>query len=173
MDRDQVNCLHDLYQGDPARRLTYQMLSGTPRLVWCGNDTIAPLVNSQILSRDGDAVMTPDWCVSFIDEVENQHRSLPQPDFVFGYPFSAPIRKPGQRRPAFVAISYAPHFGDVKDVILEAGAAANFNCEVTPSCAYWSSLTSMPSARRLSASSIGRGSGTRTRCPFCSASIQP
>jgi nucleoside 2-deoxyribosyltransferase len=56
---------------------------------------------------------------------------LPQPDFVFGYPFSASIRKPGQPRPAFLAISYAPQFDDVKAVIVEAGAAVNFRCEVT------------------------------------------
>jgi hypothetical protein len=69
--------------------------------------------------------------LSFIDQVENQLRSLPQPDFVFGYPFSAPIRQPGQPRPAFVAISYAPQFADIKAAIVAAGAAANFTCEVT------------------------------------------
>ena len=131
MDRDQVNCLHYLYQGDPAHALTGQMLHGAPPLVWCGPDTVVPLVNSQILRQSGDALTAPDWCLSFIDQIENQLRSLPQPDFVFGYPFSAAIRKPGQPRPAFLAISYAPQFDDVKTVIVEAAAATNFVCEVT------------------------------------------
>jgi hypothetical protein len=73
--------------------------------------------------RLGDPLTAPNWCLSFIDQVEKQLRSLPQPDFVFGYPFSASIRKPGQPRPAFLAISYAPQFDEVKGVIVEAGAA--------------------------------------------------
>ena len=37
MDRDQVNCIHYLYQGDPGRRLSQQQLfgsSGQAPLVW-------------------------------------------------------------------------------------------------------------------------------------------
>lgn len=73
----------------------------------------------------------PDWCLSFIDHVENQLRTLPQPDFVFGYPFSAPVRRAGDRRPAFLAISYASAFDLVKACVLKAGSAAGFRCEVT------------------------------------------
>jgi nucleoside 2-deoxyribosyltransferase len=131
MDRDQVNCLHYLYQGDPSQALTGQMLHGTPPLVWCGPDTVVPPVNSQILQKSSGALTAPDWCLTFIDQVEKQLRSLPQADFVFGYPFSASIRKPGQPRPAFLAISYAPAFDEVKAVIVDAAAAVNFRCEGT------------------------------------------
>src|SRR4051812_40562992 len=113
MDRDQVNCIHYLYQGDPDRRLTRKQLYGTagdPPLVWCGADTVAPLVSNGILQEKGGAVTMPAWCLTFVDQVENQLRTLPQPDFAFGYPFSAQIRKPGVPRPAFLAISYAQAF---------------------------------------------------------------
>ena len=106
MDRDQVNCIHYLYQGDPAQRLNEKQLfggPGRPPLVWCGVDTVAPLVNNGILQDKRGAVTMPTWCLT----VENQLRTVPQPDFVFGYPFSTPIRKPGEPRPAFLAISYA------------------------------------------------------------------
>jgi hypothetical protein len=134
MDRDQVNCLHYLYQGDPSKRLTPEVLFGLdskPSLVWCSSDTVAPLTNSGILQEDGGAVSLPDWCLSFIDQVEDQLRRLPQPDYAFGYPFSAPIRKQGQPRPAFLAISYAPKFDPIKTCILEAARRSNFTCEVT------------------------------------------
>jgi hypothetical protein len=134
MDRDQVNCIHYLYQGDPGRRLSQQQLFGSDGhvpLVWCGADTVAPLVNNGILQDKRGAVTMPDWCLTFIDQVENQLRSLPQPDYVFGYPFSAAIRKPGEPRPAFFAISYAPAFDATKACVLQAAEDAGFRCEVT------------------------------------------
>jgi nucleoside 2-deoxyribosyltransferase len=76
-------------------------------------------------------VSLPNWCVNFIDQVEDQLRHLPQPDCAFGYPFSAPIRKQGEPRPAFLAISYAPKFDPIKACVLQAARESNFCCEVT------------------------------------------
>lgn len=134
MDRDQVNCIHYLYQGDPARRLTDVMLfhrGNTPGLVWCDYDTVAPLANSGVVHQDGDGVTLPAWCTQFIDQVEDQLRQLPKPDYAFGYPFSAPIRKPGELRPAFLAYPYRPEFEPIKSRVLDACKVKNFFCEVT------------------------------------------
>jgi hypothetical protein len=106
-------------------------LSGKPPLVWCRTDTVAPLTTGGILQDDNQTVSLPDWCVSFIDQVEGQLRHLPQPDYAFGYPFSAPIRKQGEPRPAFLAISYAPEFDPIKTCVLDAARGSNFHCEVT------------------------------------------
>ena len=73
----------------------------------------------------------PEWCLSLIDQVENQIRTLPQPDCVFGYPFSKLIRRADDPRPAFLAISYASAFDRVKACVLNAASAAKFQCEVT------------------------------------------
>src|SRR5258708_34754104 len=113
MDRDQVNCIHYLYQGDPSTRLTDEMLfgqGGNPRLVWCGYDTVGPLENCGVLNRHGNETTLPSWCLHFIDQVESQLRQLPKPDYTFGYPFSARVRKVGEPRPAFLAIPYRPQF---------------------------------------------------------------
>jgi hypothetical protein len=134
MDRDQVNCIHYLYQGDPARRLPDAMLfSGAvnPPLIWCDFDTVGPLEYSGVLHRDGDGVTLPLWCLQFIDQVEGQLRQLPNPNYAFGYPFSARIRKAGEPRPAFLAIPYRPQFDAVKSCVLEACQTKNFRCEIT------------------------------------------
>lgn len=63
--------------------------------------------------------------------VEGQLRTLPTPNYAFGYPISAPIRPRGGQRPAFLAISYAPAFAAVKGAVVAAALAANFRCEIT------------------------------------------
>jgi hypothetical protein len=138
MDRDQVNCLHYLYQGRiPGHR---GPIPGIPvdwpselrqLLFWCPYDTLSPLTNDKLVEEHQGALVLPPWCLSFVDEVEKQLRNMPNPNFVFGYPLSAQIREPGERRPAFVAIPYRRQFDEVKAAIQEAAQAANFHCEVT------------------------------------------
>ena len=63
-----------------------------------------------------------------IDMIGDQLRSMPKPDYAFGYPFSAAIRPQGSVRPAFLAI---PQFEPIKKAVKEAGKAAGYKCEVT------------------------------------------
>jgi hypothetical protein len=132
MDRDQVNCLHYLYQGYPHRAIPVDLPMDLRQLLfWCPYDTLGPLTNGSLVVEHGGALVLPPWCLSFIDDVENQLRNMPNPNFAFGYPFSARIRQPGEPRPAFVAIPYRPEFDAVKATIEEAALAANFKCEIT------------------------------------------
>jgi hypothetical protein len=78
------------------------------------------LAEHGVLVDDSGILALPPWRLTFVDQVENQLRTLPQPDFVFGYPFSATIRKPGE--PAFLAISYAPAFDAIKACVLQAAS---------------------------------------------------
>jgi len=105
--------------------------TGQDKLVWCNYDTVGPLTTNGVLLDNSGVLTLPPWCVTFIDQVENQLRSLPHPDYVFGYPFSAAIRKPGEPRPAFLAISYAPVFDAAKACVLQAANDTGFHCEVT------------------------------------------
>ena len=72
MDRDQVNCLHYLFQGDPIDKLPpdwWERDREKPpedRLFWCPKDTTDPLYNRNILQGDEDGYLqlpTPckDW----------------------------------------------------------------------------------------------------------------
>jgi len=133
MDRDMVNCLHYLYQwGDiPLSKLEHE---GTrSMLFWCGPDTRYPLRGMEVVVEDTQAqvLRVPPGILNLIDSIESQLRSLPNPDFVFGYPFSAAIRAVGEQRPAFLAIPYASEFDAVKKVILDAADSTGFKCEVT------------------------------------------
>ena len=133
MDRDQVNCIHHLYQGDPAPRITRAVLygqTGVPGLVWCNSDKVEPLLGG-ILQEDSEGLGLLPGCFNFLDRVEDQLRQLPRPDYAFGYPFSTRIRKPGEARPAFLAIPYSPPFDDVKPCVIEACRSKSFQCEVT------------------------------------------
>jgi Nucleoside 2-deoxyribosyltransferase len=135
MDRDQVNCLHYLYQGSLSQglnqRLSLSQLFNAD-LVWCSGDTSTMLLRSGLLQVENDAVSLPDWGVVFIHEVEAQLRSgPPRPDYAFGYPFSAAIRKPGEARPAFLAIPYEPVFESIKTCVLDCARLSNFQCEIT------------------------------------------
>jgi len=104
---------------------------GNPRLVWCGYDTVGPLENCGVLNRHGNEITLPSWCLHFIDQVESQLRQLPKPDYTFGYPFSARVRKVGEPRPAFLAIPYRPQFDSIKVRVTEACKDTNFECEIT------------------------------------------
>ena len=133
MDRDQVNCIHHLYQGDPADRIARAVLygqTGGPKLVWCNSDTVEPLLGG-ILQEGAEGLELLPGCFNFLDRVEDQLRQLPKPDYAFGYPFSARIRKPGEARPAFLAIPYSPLFDGVKFRVVEACRSKSFRCDVT------------------------------------------
>ena len=132
MDRDMVNCLHYIYQwGSIAADELNEKIG--PRLFWCLNDTRQPLESRQILCQDPNsgALSLPPAVYDLVDTIENQLRTMPRPDFAFGYPISAAIRPEGSRRPAFLAISYAPEFDPVKQAVQDTGWLAGFDCAVT------------------------------------------
>lgn len=137
MDRDMVNCMHRLYQDGKLteEQLDKSRASQDPkdRLFWCVGDTRHPLHSQQIVFEDAQAkaLRFSPGVYELIDAIENQLGSMPKPDYVFGYPFRLQVRAPGDRRPAFLAISYAPAFDPVKQAVREAAADANFVCEVT------------------------------------------
>ena len=133
MDRDMVNCLHYLYQWGQLSEV--QLDAGDPerRLFWCDPDTRHPLAGRKIVLEDpqtGDMKLSP-GVYELIDMIESQLRSMPKPDFAFGFPISAAIRAQGKTRPAFLAISYAPQFEPVKLAVKEAAALMHFEIEVT------------------------------------------
>ena len=132
MDRDMVNCLHYLYQWRQLTRAQLEERDPKKRLFWCPGDTGEPLGNRKILLGDwgGPFTLNP-GVYDLIDMIEDQLRSMPKPDYAFGYPFSAAIREQGSVRPAFLAISYAPEFEPVKTLVRKAAAAVGFECEVT------------------------------------------
>ena len=134
MDRDQVNLIHYLYQGDPGRRIDEALVYGdgsTPPLCWCGPDTMVPLFNNQFVSIEAGEISANGPVMGFVDAVEQQLRRLPGPDFMFGYPISAPIRHEADRRPAFLAIPYRDRFDGVKAAVLDTADTCGFDCEVT------------------------------------------
>lgn len=129
MDRDMVNCVHYIYQWGKITKV--QLNDG--KLFWCTPDTQGPLTSSKILcleSQSDSLTLSPGVC-ELVDEVENQLRTMPRPDYAFGYPISAAIRLEGKPRPAFLAISYKPTFEQVKETVQRAAMRANFKCEVT------------------------------------------
>jgi hypothetical protein len=133
MDRDMVNCLHYLYQWG---QITASQLHETdPRKTpfWCQPDTEHPLKGRDIVFEDGQtgSLKLAAGVYDLIDMIEDQLRSMPRPDYAFGYPISAAIRTQGSTRPAFLAISYAPEFEPVKLAVREAAVRAGFCCEVT------------------------------------------
>jgi hypothetical protein len=133
MDRDMVNCLHYLYQGQPVTNDSLNHTGRNDRLFWCGPDTLHPLKNLKLVDT---GYGTAPWQLgpgifSFIKEVEMQLDCLPTSSYTFGYPFSRQLRHPGAKRPAFLAISYAPEFAGVKAAVLAAADQAGFECEVT------------------------------------------
>ena len=137
MDRDMVNCLHYIYQWNEisAQQMDAErhLPDGDPgRLFWCPGDTRNPLENSSIISTAADgAIELPPAVYDLLDRVENQLRSMPQPDYVFGFPLSAAIRASDATRPAFLAIPYDPAFDAPKQCVLKTAKAARFDCEVT------------------------------------------
>ena len=137
MDRDQVNCLHYLFQSDPIDKLAPDWWdrdrekAPEDRLFWCPKDTTDPLFNRNILQRDEEGYLQlPAHCRDLLDAVEQQLEVFPRPNYVFGYPLKAAIRKKGETRPAFLAISYAAEFEPVKTSVLRAASVAGFACDV-------------------------------------------
>jgi nucleoside 2-deoxyribosyltransferase len=128
MDRDMVNCLHYIYQWG---QITPQLFGA--QLFWCPYDTRNPLEGRRVVMGDGytESLVFSPGVYDLVDMIEGQLRTLPTPNFAFGYPISAPIRAQGERRPAFLAISYAPAFDPVKQTVLAAALEMNFTCEVT------------------------------------------
>jgi len=115
MDRDMVNCLHYIYQWGEITDAQLDQNDPRSRLFWCLDDTRRPLDSRDILDEDPSShslVLAP-GVYNLLDMVENQLRTMPRPDYAFGYPISAPIRPAGARRPAFLAIPYDPAFDPV------------------------------------------------------------
>lgn len=133
MDRDMVNCLHYIYQWDEITEAQLDESDPSRRLFWCLGDTRRPLGSRKILCEDpGSHTLTlAPGVYDLLDMVENQLRTMPRPDYAFGYPISAQIRPKGARRPAFLAISYDAAFDPVKLTVLEAATSTGFRCEVT------------------------------------------
>lgn len=133
MDRDMVNCLHYLYQSGSITAARLNKVDPKKKLFWCDPDTRYPLSSSKIVFEDIQtrSLKPADGVLELLVMIEQQLRSMPRPDYAFGYPFSNPIREHGETRPAFLAISYADSFKPVRKVVLAAAQSANFKCEVT------------------------------------------
>ena len=133
MDRDMVNCLHYIYQWGEITSAQLDDSDPNRKLFWCLHDTRQPLGSRNILCEDpaSRSLTVAPGVYDLLDMVENQLRTMPRPDYAFGYPISAPIRPYRARRPAFLAIPYDPEFEPVKLTVLEAATTAGFRCEVT------------------------------------------
>lgn len=124
MDRDVVNALHALYQYGETN--ANDLLSR----LWCGPDSEPDL--NDLAEKRRDKLRLDPYLIKFIKATENQMASLPRPDFVFGYPLSQPPRKPGEPRPAFVAMPYGPTwFQSVCDLIVTTAGGCGFAAEVS------------------------------------------
>lgn len=129
MDRDEINVIHCTYWGRKVRESVLK--ANKDPLISCGPDTAFAFVGSPFLRVEKDAYVLADGLAGLIKMLEGQLSRLPDTDYLFGFPFSEPIRKRGARRPAFLAISYASAFSRVKTTVKKAAADAGFNCEVT------------------------------------------
>jgi len=124
MDRDIVNALHHLYQGG---EIEWPELA---ERLWCGPDS-APIV-ANFAEVNGTRVRLPDKLIVFLKSIEDQMANLPRPDYVFSFPFSQPVRQPGEPRPCFVAMPYGPTwFQPVKDAVVQAALHEGFAPEVS------------------------------------------
>ena len=83
----------------------------------------------------GDKRRLNPYFLKFLKELESQMTSLPRAEYVLGYPLSAPQRKPGAARAAFVAMPYGPSW---------------FKLVCTTIVATASSLASRRKSRRIS-----------------------
>ena len=133
MDRDMVNCLHYLYQWGQLSPSQLNEWDPQKKLFWSDPDTRHPLQGRHIIAEDPltSVVKLAPGVYDLIDMIESQMRSMPKPDYAFGYPISTAIRARGEKRPAFLAISYAAAFEPVKLAVCEAAERADFECEVT------------------------------------------
>ncbi len=124
MDRDVVNALHYLYQNGASAMVDVL------KPLWCGPDTEEAV--KDLTEEVGDKRRLNPYLYKFIKELEWQLLSLPRAEYVLGYPLSAPIRKPGDPRPAFVAMPYGPSwFRAVCDTICARASIAGFAAEVS------------------------------------------
>jgi hypothetical protein len=133
MDRDMVNCLHYLFHNPTLTRAEATKSDGKDPKFWCAWDTSSPLIQGGILAEtlpSQDVGFAP-GILTLINMIEEQLKSMPKPNYAFGYPIGAPIRQKGARRPAFLAIPYRPEFDLVKAAVLDSAKQAGFDCEVT------------------------------------------
>jgi len=123
MDRDVVNLIHHL-------RWKVRVNWGEAHSwLFCKEDT--PVDARHYLQDRGDEL--PEPLRHFVLEVDEQLRHFPKQDFVFGYPLDKMPRQAGEPRACFVAMPYGDKtwFEPVKETILAAGAANNFDCQVS------------------------------------------
>lgn len=66
----------------------------------------------------------------FVIAVDKQMASLPEDDFVFGYPIQDEPRRPGARRPCFLAMPTRSWLADVQAVIESAAPGFEFTLSV-------------------------------------------
>ena len=122
MDRDIVNAIHRMYYGEVDRQ---ELLSD----LWSPDSE--PDLEALANSSDGKLSL-PRQLIFFLKAVETQMAGLPNPNFVFSFPLGQRPRKPGEKRPAFVAMPYGPKWSDsVKTIILSAAKDKNFDAEVS------------------------------------------
>lgn len=132
MDRDMVNCLHYLYQWGQLSPAQLDEVDPRKKPFWCDPDTRYPLQGRKIVFEDPQGLLKlAPGVYELLDMIESQLRSMPKPDYAFGYPLSAAIRAQDKIRPAFLAISYDPAFDPIKLAVREAAVGAGFDCEVT------------------------------------------
>ena len=123
MDRDVVNLIHHL------RWKVKVNWSEAHSWLFCDEDT--PVDAAKYLTDDGDRL--PEPMRLLVRDVDDQLRDFPKHDFLFGYPLDKTPRHPGERRACFVAMPYGDKswFEPVKQTIINAGAAMNFDCSVS------------------------------------------
>src|SRR5512145_1595407 len=98
MDRDIINAVHYLYQNGASAM--QEVLAP----LWCGPDTEEAV--KDLTEELGDKRRLNPYLYKFLKELEWQLMSLPRGEYVLGLPLSAPQRKQGEVRAAFVAIPY-------------------------------------------------------------------
>lgn len=123
MDRDVVNLIHHVRWNV---RIDW---SEARSWLFCDLDT--PVDASHYLADGGDQL--PEPLRHFVRDVDEQLRDFPRSDFMFGYPLDKRPRRPGELRACFVAMPYGDKtwFDSVKETIIAAGAAKDFDCQVS------------------------------------------
>jgi hypothetical protein len=118
MDRDEINTLHYLYINGKTH---IDALSE----YWWSPDTIGSI--DGLIVSNGNEWDLPRELLRFMKEVETQCTNLPKPGFAFGFPLNHKLRKPGEPRPCFIAMSYRESwFETVKDLIMEAASDSGY-----------------------------------------------
>jgi hypothetical protein len=124
MDRDVVNAVHYLYQNG-ATEMQHVLAP-----LWCAPDTEDAV--KDLTEEFGDKRRLNPYLYKFLKDLEGQLMSLPRGEYVLGFPLSAPQRKRGEGRAAFVAMPYGPNwFKCVCDTIVKSASSAGFVAEVS------------------------------------------